>query len=108
MRVLGYEGARAGLATILASQMETSVFPVSLRDMPSAISIEELKEMEFSIGKVRVQARFVNHPGICVGYRLYTSNGSIAYLPDNEPYEVLKVSLATREHPTSPKRGPTP
>jgi phosphoribosyl 1,2-cyclic phosphodiesterase/ActR/RegA family two-component response regulator len=97
LRVLGYEGARAGLATILAGQMETSVFPVSLRDMPSAISIQELKEMEFSIGKVRVQARFVNHPGICVGYRLYTSNGSIAYLPDNEPYEVLKVSLAARE-----------
>ena len=97
LRVLGYEGARAGLATILASQMETSVFPVSLRDMPSALSIEELKEMEFSIGKVRVQARFVNHPGICVGYRLFTSNGSIAYLPDNEPYEVLKVSLAGRD-----------
>ena len=96
LRVLGYEGARSGLATILASQMETSVFPVSLRDMPSAISIEELKEMEFSIGKVRVQARFVNHPGICVGYRLFTSQGSIAYLPDNEPYEVLKVSHADR------------
>jgi phosphoribosyl 1,2-cyclic phosphodiesterase/CheY-like chemotaxis protein len=87
LSVLGYEGARAGLATILAGQMETSVFPVSLRDMLSAISIRELKEMEFSIGKVRVQARFVHHPGICVGYRLYTSNGSIAYLPDNEPYQ---------------------
>ena len=97
LRLLGYEGARSGLATILASQMETSVFPVSLQDMPSAISIEELKEMDFSIGKVRVQARFVNHPGICVGYRLFTSQGSIAYLPDNEPYDVLKVSQADRD-----------
>ncbi len=77
--------------------METSVFPVSLRDMPSAIDIEELREMEFKIGKVRVEARFVNHPGICVGYRLNTTNGSIAYLPDNEPYDVLKTSLATRD-----------
>jgi phosphoribosyl 1,2-cyclic phosphodiesterase/CheY-like chemotaxis protein len=93
MRVLGYEGARAGLATILAGQMETSFFPVSLRDMPSAIAIEELKEMEFSIGKVQVQARFVNHPGICAGYRLFTTNGSISFLPDNEPYDVLKLSL---------------
>ena len=98
LRLLGYEGARAGLATILASQMETSVFPVSLRDMTGAISIEELRTMEFSIGRVRVQARFVNHPGICVGYRLMTSNGSLAYLPDNEPYELLKVSLAERDH----------
>ena len=97
LRVLGYEGASAGLRTILRSQMETSVFPVSLQDMPSALLIEELKEMDFSIGRVRVQAHFVNHPGICVGYRLFTSNGSIAYLPDNEPYEVLKVALAERE-----------
>jgi phosphoribosyl 1,2-cyclic phosphodiesterase/CheY-like chemotaxis protein len=97
LRVLGYEGARAGLATILATHLEPSVFPVSLQEMPGAISIEELKDMEFSIGRVRVQARFVNHPGICVGYRLLTSNGSIAYLPDNEPYEVLKVTLAGRD-----------
>jgi phosphoribosyl 1,2-cyclic phosphodiesterase len=92
LRVLGYQGARAGLAAVLAMQMETSFFPISLRDMPSAISIEELKDMEFSIGKVKVQARFVNHPGICYGYRLTTSNGTIAFLPDNEPYDVLKLS----------------
>lgn len=92
LRVLGYEGARASLAAVLAGQMETSFFPVSLRDMPSSISIEELKEMEFTIGKVKVQARFVNHPGICVGYRLATTNGTIAYFPDNEPYEVLKLT----------------
>ena len=92
LRVLGYEGARASLAAILAGQMETSFFPVSLRDMPSSISIEELKEMEFTIGRVKVQARFVNHPGICVGYRLATTNGTIAYFPDNEPYEVLKLA----------------
>jgi phosphoribosyl 1,2-cyclic phosphodiesterase/CheY-like chemotaxis protein len=90
LRVLGYEGARKGLAAILAGQMETSFFPVSLRDMPSAIGIEELKEMEFSIGKVKVRSRFVNHPGICAGYRLDTSNGSVAYLPDNEPYGSFK------------------
>ena len=98
LRVLGYEGARAGLAVILAGQMETPFFPVSLREMPSNITIEELKEMEFAIGKVRVHSKFVNHPGICVGYRLFTSNGSIAFLPDNEPYELLKVELAKREN----------
>lgn len=97
IRVLGYEGARAGLAAILAGQMETPVFPVSLRDLPSNISIEELREMEFSIGRVRVRSRFANHPGICAGYRLYTSGGSVAYFPDNEPYELLKVRLAGRD-----------
>src|SRR5882724_621845 len=97
IRVLGYEGARAGLAKILASQMETPFFPVSLRELPSHLAIEELKEMEFQIGKVGVRSKFANHPGICAGYRLLTSSGSIAYFPDNEPYEQLKLQLASRD-----------
>src|SRR5215470_13425827 len=97
IRVLGYEGARAGLATILASQMETPFFPVSLRQLPSHLAIEELKEMEFRVGSVEVRSKFANHPGICVGYRLATRSGSIAYFPDNEPYEQLKLQLASRD-----------
>jgi phosphoribosyl 1,2-cyclic phosphodiesterase/CheY-like chemotaxis protein len=97
IRVLGYEGARAGLAKILASQMETPFFPVSLRQLPSHLAIEELKEMEFQVGTVEVRSKFANHPGICVGYRLTTSSGSIAYFPDNEPYEQLKLQLASRD-----------
>jgi phosphoribosyl 1,2-cyclic phosphodiesterase/CheY-like chemotaxis protein len=97
IRVLGYEGARAGLGTILAGQMETPFFPVSLRELPSHLAIEELKEMEFQIGKVKVRSQFANHPGICAGYRLFTSSGSVAYLPDNEPYESLKLQLASRD-----------
>jgi phosphoribosyl 1,2-cyclic phosphodiesterase/CheY-like chemotaxis protein len=101
IRVLGYEGARAGLATILAAQMEVPFFPVSWRDLPGTIKIRELKKMEFSIGKVRVRSRFLNHPGICAGYRLFTKEGSIAFLPDNEPFEPLKLKLAARDgtHP---------
>src|SRR5438477_4045954 len=96
IRILGYEGARAGLGTILAGQMETPFFPVGLHQLPSHLAIQELKDMEFHIGKVKVQAKFANHPGICAGYRLFTSAGSIAYMPDNEPYEPLKMQLATQ------------
>ena len=97
IRVLGYEGARAGLAKILASQMETPFFPVRLRQLPSHLAIEELKEMEFRVGNVEVRSKFANHPGICAGYRLVTSSGSIAYFPDHEPYEELKLLLASRD-----------
>lgn len=92
LRVLGYEGAQASLATALATQMETSFFPISLSDMPSAIVIEELKETKFAIGKVKVDSRRLYHPGKCFGYRLTTRNGSIAYLPDNEPYDVRNLA----------------
>lgn len=53
--------------------------------------------MEFHIGKVRVAAKFSNHPGICAAYRLFTSGGSITYMPDNEPYERLKLQLAAQD-----------
>ncbi|MEY2563421.1 MAG: hypothetical protein QOH88_1614 [Verrucomicrobiota bacterium] len=97
IRVFGYQGAREGLATILAAQMELPFFPVSWKDLPGTIKIQELKKMEFSVGKVRVRSRFLNHPGVCAGYRLFTKEGSIAFLPDNEPFEPLKLKLAERD-----------
>jgi phosphoribosyl 1,2-cyclic phosphodiesterase len=97
IRILGYEGARSGLGAILAAQMETPFFPVSLHELQSQLAIEELKDMEFHIGKVKVKAKFANHPGICAAYRLFTSGGSVAYMPDNEPYERLKLQLAAQD-----------
>lgn len=90
VRILGYEGARQGLAATLGAQMESPYFPVGMRELPGNISIEELRDMEFSVGTVRVRAMFVNHPGICVGYRLETSGGSVVYIPDNEPFLRLR------------------
>ena len=84
LHILGYEGARHGLEAVLASQMESPFFPIGLREVPANVRIEELKEMNFDVGPVRVQACFANHPGKCFGYRLFTSTGSIAFFPDNE------------------------
>ncbi|MFL6589296.1 MAG: response regulator [Chthoniobacterales bacterium] len=97
IRVLGYQGARDGLATILAAQMELPFFPVSWKNLPGTIKVRELKKMNFSIGETRVKSRFLNHPGVCAGYRLFTREGSIAFLPDNEPFEPLKLKLAERD-----------
>jgi phosphoribosyl 1,2-cyclic phosphodiesterase/CheY-like chemotaxis protein len=90
LRILGYEGARQGLAATLGTQMESPYFPVGMRELPGNITIEELRDMEFNVGKVRVQAMFVNHPGICVGYRLHTSGGDVVFIPDNEPFHRMR------------------
>jgi phosphoribosyl 1,2-cyclic phosphodiesterase len=86
LRILGYEGARHGLENVLTSQMETPFFPIGFRQVPANVEIQELSEMHFEIGKVHVKACLANHPGICVGYRLFTSSGSVAFFPDNEPH----------------------
>ncbi|MGA3170420.1 MAG: MBL fold metallo-hydrolase [Chthoniobacteraceae bacterium] len=86
IRVLGFEGARQGLGSTLAGQMESPYFPIALQQMPGNVVIEELQSFDFKIGPVHATATTVNHPGIAVGYRLATSSGTIAYLPDNEPF----------------------
>ena len=89
MRILGYEGARRGLVNVLSGQMESPYFPVLFDELPGNIQIEELKDMEFQVGALRVKAWFANHPGICVGYRIFTNEGSVAFFPDNEPHTSL-------------------
>jgi phosphoribosyl 1,2-cyclic phosphodiesterase/CheY-like chemotaxis protein len=86
VRILAFEGPSKGVEATLSTQMESPYFPISLDEMPGNIQFEELKSMEFDIGAVHVQAAFMNHPGVCVGYRLFTSAGSVVYFPDNELY----------------------
>jgi phosphoribosyl 1,2-cyclic phosphodiesterase/ActR/RegA family two-component response regulator len=86
VHIRGYEGARDGLAATLAGQMESPYFPIALKQMPGNIIIEELKEMTCNVGSVRVEACFSNHPGVCVGYKLFTAGGTLVYLPDNESF----------------------
>jgi phosphoribosyl 1,2-cyclic phosphodiesterase len=85
IHILGYEGAKRTLSTVLSGQMASPYFPVALEQMQGSIVIEELKEMQFSIGPIKGSAIMANHPGVAVGYRLETSSGSIVYLPDHEP-----------------------
>jgi phosphoribosyl 1,2-cyclic phosphodiesterase len=103
IRIFGYNGADSGLREILKGQMATPFFPVALYDLPGKIQFESLETMDFKIGKVRIRARLMNHPGVCVGYRIFTSKGSIAYLPDHEPYEAFKLHSA-KSHLLSPEQ----
>jgi phosphoribosyl 1,2-cyclic phosphodiesterase/CheY-like chemotaxis protein len=91
LRIIGYEGSRQGLESTLAGQMESAYFPIGLKQMPGHIRFEEMREMEFKLGHVDVCATFVNHPGICVGYRINTSTGSVAYIPDHEPFHRMRM-----------------
>ena len=90
VKIRGFEGSTESLADIFEQQMRTPYFPITMQQMPSMPAVEEIQDLKFNIGKVEVQAAFMNHPGICVGYRLNTSSGSVAFMPDNEPYQRLR------------------
>ncbi len=98
LRILGYEGARESLLGALSGQMESPYFPVGWRHLPSHIELQELNQSHFKIGPIGVDSMYLNHPGICVGYRLNTSAGAIAYLPDNEPFQRYKYHAEPKNH----------
>ncbi len=97
VRILGYEGARKGLSNTLSAQMESTYFPVSLRELTGNIDVKELREPEFRIGRVLVKSTFANHPGLCRGYRLDTSAGSVGFFPDHEPFQRMRTQVASSE-----------
>jgi len=85
LRILGCEGARSSLVAALNGQMESTYFPVPFSKLPSNIEIEELEDFHFAIGPVLVTAQRANHPGVTVGYRLFSPEGIIVFFPDAEP-----------------------
>ena len=107
IRVRGYDGVDTSFGEIMAEPMKAPFFPIAMRELSARIDIKKLTEMEFSCGKVQVRARFVNHPGVCAGYRLFTSAGSIAFLPDHEPYRFLHSARANDMSPEQAKKTAT-
>jgi phosphoribosyl 1,2-cyclic phosphodiesterase len=105
--VRGYDGVDTSFGKIMAEPMKAPFFPIAMRELSARIDIKKLTEMEFSVGKVQVRARFVNHPGVCAGYRLFTSAGSIAFLPDHEPYRFLHSARADDLSPEEAKKTAT-
>jgi phosphoribosyl 1,2-cyclic phosphodiesterase len=85
LRILGSEGARKGLEAALTGQMESTYFPVPFSKLPSNIEIEEMRDFSFAIGSTLVRAHRANHPGVTVGYRLFSPDGVVVFFPDTEP-----------------------
>jgi len=99
----GFEGAWESLEDIFSGQMESPYFPIGLKQMPGNIKFTELRELEFGIGPVRARASFINHPGVTVGFRLETSTGTVAYLPDHESCFRMRSLAGGGKAPPSPE-----
>jgi phosphoribosyl 1,2-cyclic phosphodiesterase/CheY-like chemotaxis protein len=70
----------------LAGQMEHTYFPVELEQLGATIRYHNLTEGMFTVGDVRVQSRYLNHPALTLGYRLEADGVAIAYCCDHEPH----------------------
>jgi phosphoribosyl 1,2-cyclic phosphodiesterase len=84
VHVWGPTSTTQNLWTRLARYLSPPLFPVYLRDLPW-LHIHDVGVGEFEIGPFRISSALVCHPGSTLGYRVATSDGTVAYLPDHEP-----------------------
>jgi phosphoribosyl 1,2-cyclic phosphodiesterase len=80
------EGVGTSLAGVLAGQMEFTYFPVKLDQLPAKIQFRDLLEGVHNINGIGVRTQYLNHPALCLGYRIETDGVSIVYLTDHEPF----------------------
>src|SRR5436190_196829 len=78
IRIFGFDGAGATFREIMTEPMKSPFFPITMRALSAKMDINKLNEMKFSLGKLDIHAAFVNHPGICAGYRIFTNAVSLA------------------------------
>jgi phosphoribosyl 1,2-cyclic phosphodiesterase len=86
INIWGPVSSKVSLRERLMRYMSPPLFPVSLRELPCAITLHEVPCGEVAIGEFRVTSALVCHPGPTVGYRITDEQGSVlTYLPDHEP-----------------------
>ena len=78
----------------LAGQMEYAYFPVTLDQLDATIRYHELAEGAFDLGAVRVTSRYLNHPGLALGYRLEAGGVAMVYATDHEPHSRHQPAVA--------------
>jgi phosphoribosyl 1,2-cyclic phosphodiesterase len=88
---------RDSLKQVFEAQMALPYFPV---DMSAMSAKRKFKEVEggdsFKIGENKITARWLNHPQGCLGFRIETPAGTVAYATDNEPGDA-KLDESLRE-----------
>jgi len=80
------QGLGQRLEATLAGQMEYAYFPVTLGQLGATLRYHELTEGTFDLGTVQVTARYLNHPGLALGYRLEAGGVVMVYATDHEPH----------------------
>jgi len=88
---------RDSLKQVFETQMAVPYFPVNLAAMSAKRKFQEVDGGEsFKIGENKVTAKWLNHPQGCLGFRIETPAGTVAYATDNEPGDP-KLDQSLRE-----------
>lgn len=85
VRVSGPVAFGGSLLSRLARYISAPLAPLEIRELPAHVTFEDVSSGRFQLGPARVEARFVNHRGPTLGFRITDGDVTIAYIPDHEP-----------------------
>jgi phosphoribosyl 1,2-cyclic phosphodiesterase len=96
LHVYGSPGEGRPLERLIRGQMNPDYFPVALGDLQSTLDLQEFRGQGWSIGEATVEATYLNHPGMNLGYRVSHRGRAFVYATDNEPYRSTLEGLGQR------------
>ena len=71
---------------VMSKQMDYSFFPVRMDELTATLKFHDMKEGQYGIGHFKITARNMNHPVLCLGYRIESDGQIFVYTGDTEPY----------------------
>jgi ribonuclease BN (tRNA processing enzyme) len=78
------------LESIIGTQLSYRYWPVRLSDLAARIEYNQIRETSLDLGDgLRVSAKYLNHPVLCLGYRFEYQGKSIVTAYDTEPFRNL-------------------
>jgi phosphoribosyl 1,2-cyclic phosphodiesterase len=81
------------LKEVIGGQLCYRYFPVRQTELAAAITYVDLREGVFDLGDgIRLSATYLNHPLLCMGYRIDWKGRSVCTAFDTEPFSNLFVT----------------
>jgi phosphoribosyl 1,2-cyclic phosphodiesterase len=86
------------LEEVIGAQLSYRYFPVRQVELAAVIDYVDLKEGRYELGDgIRLTAAYLNHPLLCMGYRLEYGGRCVCTAFDTEPFRNLFIT--DRGHP---------
>ena len=89
--VYGPRGVGSSLRESLSGQMQSSYFPITLKELGATLHYHDLVEGTLEIGDIHVTTQYLHHPALTLGYRLEADGVTVVYSTDHEPHSTSRV-----------------
>ena len=83
--IYGVRAAHGSLQTVFSGTMASDYFPIPLLNLAGKLHFVEMSG-PVDLGPAKVSFHHLNHPGVCIGFRIEALGRVITYLSDRESY----------------------